>query len=223
MGRRAARRAKTRGFAPAEWHLRAVVGQSSFLAYLLPDPEHSAAARSLLVVGYVVATLGWLRASRRARQAPSGSFARWWFLGAILLFALAINKQFNFRAYFEHAFRELAIAGNWYDRREPAQFVLAVVLPVVLAILVGVFLATKGRVFARSHRLALMGWLLLLLYQALRQTQEWKPIVPWLEQVRYHDWRLALELAGILLVALSAFIAHPPGPSAKPSNTVDSK
>src|ERR1035441_1205638 len=43
------------GFARAEWHLRAVANMSSLAASLLPDPEHSAAASSLLVAGYVVA------------------------------------------------------------------------------------------------------------------------------------------------------------------------
>jgi len=34
------------GFARAEWHPRVVAGMSSLLAYLLPNPEHSTAARS---------------------------------------------------------------------------------------------------------------------------------------------------------------------------------
>jgi hypothetical protein len=92
------------------------------------------------------------------------------------------------------------------------QFVVAVVLPSVLAVLTGIFLATKGKTFLRRHPLALAGWALLLLYLALRQTQEWKPVLPWLSAVRYYDWRLALEAAGILLVALAALIARPPLP-----------
>ncbi len=180
------------------------------LAYWLPDPEHSALARSLLAVGYVVAALLWLRANRRARFAPAGSFSRWWLAGAVLLFLLAINKQFGLRLQFEDGFRALAKAGSWYDRRQPMQFVLAVVLPSTLAVVCGLLLATKGRAFVRSHPLALLGWLLLLLYLALRQSQEWKPVLPELDSIRYHDWRLALELVGMLLVALAALIAHRP-------------
>jgi hypothetical protein len=52
--------------------------------------------------------------------------------------------------------------------------------------------------------------MLLLLYLALRQTQEWKPVLPWLSAIRYYDWRLALEAAGIMLVVLAALIARPP-------------
>jgi hypothetical protein len=104
------------------------------LAYLLPDPEHSLAARLLLVLGYVVAALCWLRANRRARAASAESFSRWWMLGTVLLFLLAINKLFNLRLQFEAGIRALAKAGHWYDRRQPMQFVVAIVLPSVLGL-----------------------------------------------------------------------------------------
>jgi hypothetical protein len=200
------------GFAGAEWHPRAVVGMSSWLAFLLPDPERSMAARSLLVLGYVVAALCWLRAYRQARPGSADSFSRWWFLGTVLLFLLALNKYFDLRGQFELGIRALAKSEHWYDRRQPAQFVVAVVLPAVLAILTGIFLATKGKTFLRRHPLALAGWVLLLLYLVLRQTQEWKPAIRWLSAMKYYDWRLALELAGMLLVVLAALIAHPPLP-----------
>jgi hypothetical protein len=202
------------GVAKAGWHPRAVAGISSWLAYLLPDPEHSTAARSLLVLGYVLAAFCWLRASRRACPGSGDSFSRWWLLGAVLLFLLAINKLFNLRVQIEAGIRALAKAEHWYDRRQPMQFVVAVVLPSVLALLTATFLAMKGRSFLRRHPLALVGWLLLLLYLALRQTQEWKPVLPWLSAIRYHDWRLALETTGMLLVVLAALAAHPPQSSA---------
>ena len=183
------------------------------LAYLLPDPEHSAAACSLLVLGYVVAALCWLRSYRRARMDAPDSFVRSWRLGAVLLFLLALNKLFNLRLQFEDGIRALAKAEGWYDRRQPMQFVVAVVLPSVLALLTGAFLATKARSFVQQHPLALAGWVLLLLYLALRQTQEWKPVLPWLSAIRYYDWRLALEVAGMLLVVLAALRAYPDNPS----------
>ena len=189
---------------------------SSCLAYLVPDPEHSPTARLLLVLGYLVAALCWLRSYRRARQGSAGSFGRWWLLGAVLLLLLAINKTFNLRVQVELLIRALAQAENWYDRRQPAQFFVAVVLPSVLALLTGVFLATKARSFVHRYPLALAGWVLLLLYLALRQSQEWKPVLPWLSAVRYHDWRLALEVAGMLLVTLAALLAHLPGQKASP-------
>lgn len=133
-------------------------------------------------------------------------------LGAVLLFLLATNKLFNLRVQCEAGIRALAKAENWYDRRQPVQFVVAVVLPSVLALFTGAFLATKARGFVRRHPLALAGWVLLLLYLALRQTQEWKPVLPWLSAIRDDDWRLALEVAGMLLVILAALIAHPQRP-----------
>lgn len=183
---------------------------SSLFAYLLPDPEQSAAARTLLVLAYGATAMCWLSANRRTRLTQNGTFSNWWLLGAVLLFLLAINKLFDLRRCFEDEIRAVAKAEGWYDRRQPMQFVLAVVFPAVLAVLSGVFLATNARRFVRENRLALAGWVLLLLYLVLRQTQEWKPVLPWLEASRYYDWRFALEVSGILLVALAAFVAHPP-------------
>lgn len=176
---------------------------SLLLAYLLPDPEHSAPARALLVASYLGSGSLWMRASRRSRQVED-SFWRWWLTGAALLLLLSLNKLLNVRLWLESCLRALAKWQGWYERREPAQFALAIVLPLVLAALTGVLLATRGRTFCRSHPLALVGWILLLLYLALRQTQEWKPAIHLLEAIRYYDWRLALEIAGIVFVVLAA-------------------
>ena len=46
---------------------------------------------------------------------------------------------------------------------------------------------------------------MLLSYLTLRQTQGWKPVLPWLAAIGYRDWRLVLEAAGIAFVAFSAF------------------
>ena len=123
-------------------------------AYILPDPEHSPTARVILVASYVLAAACWLRASRRARGASSGSSSRWWFFGAILLFLLAINKQFDLRTQLAAGIRALAKAEDWYDRRQPMQFVLAIVLPSILAVFAAAFVVTRARVFVRSHPLA---------------------------------------------------------------------
>jgi hypothetical protein len=45
---------------------------------------------------------------------------------------------------------------------------------------------------------------LLLLYLSVRQTQEWKPAFRWLNSIHYRDWRLALEVAGMVLVVIAA-------------------
>jgi hypothetical protein len=186
-----------------------MVGMSLMVAYALPDPEHSTVARELLVLGYIVAAFCWLWASERARRESGGAFSGWWLLGAILLFLLAINKQFNLRGQFEAGIRAFAKAGHWYDQRQPMQFVVAIALPLVLALVTAAFLALKGRILMRRNPLALGGWLLLLLYLALRQTQEWKPVLPLLDAIWYHDWGLALEVGGIVLAVLAASLAHP--------------
>ncbi len=185
-----------------------MAGPSAVFAYLLPDPEHSA-ARGILVLAYLGAAAIWFWAFRRTRQAPPDSCSRWWLIGAVLLFLLALNKEFDLRRQFELGFRWLAQSGGWYERRRPLQFFFAVILPSGVGAIALVMLATKARVFAAQHFLAAVGWGLLFVYLALRQCQEWKPMLPWLEALRYHDWRLALEVGGLLLVGLAGLRRRP--------------
>lgn len=177
-------------------------GSISLFGYALPDPEHSTGARVFLVVGYAVAAWLWWRAGRQTKLAAD-SFL--WRLGAVLLFLLALNKLFNLRLVSEAGMRALAKSGHWYDHRQPVQFAVAIALPFVCAVLTSIFFATKGRAFFRRHGSALWGWVMLLLYLTLRQTQEWKPVLPWLATIGYRDWRLVLEASGIAFVAFSAF------------------
>jgi hypothetical protein len=158
-------------------------------------------ARAFLVAGYAAAAWLWWRAGARTRTSADSFF---WRLGAVLLSLLAINKLFNLRLLFEAGIRAIAKAGHWYDRRQPVQFALAVLLPLALAGVTTIFAATKGRNFLRRHLSALAGWILLLLYLSLRQSQEWKPALAWLNAIDYLDWRMALEVAGIALVIFSA-------------------
>jgi len=155
-----------------------------------------------LIVGYAVAAWLWWRAGRQTKFAADSLL---WRLGAVLLFLLTLNKLFNLRLVSEAGIRALAKSGHWYDHRQPMQFAVAIVLPFVCAVLISIFFATKGRAFFRRHRSALWGWVMLLLYLTLRQTQEWKPVLPWLAAIDYRDWRLVLETGGIALVAFSAF------------------
>ena len=165
----------------------------------LPDPEHSPLLRALLVLGYLVAAACWGR--HGARTDPN---RRWWLLGAFLLFLLAMNKAFDFRTQCETFIRTLAQANGWYQQRQPVQFLLAILLPLAAGLFLLLLLRTKARRFAREHPLMLPGWFLLLLYLALRQSQEWKPALHWLTLLHYHQWRLLLEMAGLALVTLAA-------------------
>jgi hypothetical protein len=180
-----------------------VFGWIAVFGYALPDSEHSTGARVFLVVGYAAAAWLWWRAGRQTKLAADSLL---WRLGAVLLFLLTLNKLFNLRLVSEAAMRALAKSGHWYDHRQPVQFAVAIVLPFLCAVLISIFFATNGRVFFRRHGLALWGWVMLLLYLILRQTQEWKPILPWLAAIGYRDWRLVLEAGGIAFVAFSAFV-----------------
>ena len=175
------------------------------LLFALPDPEHSRTARMILVLAYVAASWLWWRAGTRTQTLADSLF---WRLGAGLLTLLAINKLFDLRQLSEAGLRTIAKSGDWYDRRQPVQFALAIVLPLLLATIAVVFTATKGKRFLSQRPAALAGWILLLLYLALRQSQEWKPALTWLDAIHYRDWRMALEIAGISLLILSAFMSR---------------
>ena len=174
-----------------------------FLA--LPDPERSTLARLVLTSAYLVAAWLWWRS---AAQTVTLADSFIWRLGATLLFLLALNKFFKLRVLFEDGMKAIAKSGNWYDSRQPVQFVLAIVLPLLLAAIAMIFTLTKGKVFFRRRPAALAGWIFLLLYLALRQTQEWRPAVAWLEAIHYREWRLGLEVAGIVLLIGSALMSR---------------
>jgi hypothetical protein len=197
------------------------------VALVLPDPEHSAITRTVLVVGYLIATVSWWRAGLRTSRStklepeilqstrsqtvaveiptPDDSFARWWKLGALLLLFLMVSKTVDLRAQCEVLLRQFAKATGWWEQRPPVQFFLAIILPALAGLVFGWLVFARARQFTRSHPLAAVGWLLLYLYLACRQSLEWKPALHWLRSIGYFDWRLLLEAAGILLLSTAAF------------------
>ena len=124
--------------------------------------------------------------SRAARRARSDYDSYWWRVGTVGLLLLATNKLLNLRLVFP-----------------------------LIGILIVSILATKSRAFLKKRIAASMGWMLLLLYLVLRQTQEWKPSLVVLNAIRYHDWRLVLEVAGIVMVVVGASWAIEPLTSRK--------
>jgi hypothetical protein len=192
-------------FEKAQCHYPPVPCLNSAMALFLalPDPEHSTLARLVLTSAYLVAAWLWWRSGARTKTVAE-SFI--WRQGAILLFLLSVNKFFNLRLLFEDGMKAIAKSGNWYDSREPVQFVLAIVLPLLLAAIAMIFTLTKGKAFLGRRPAALAGWIFLLLYIALRQSQEWKPALASLEAIHYREWRMGLEVAGIGLLIGSALM-----------------
>ena len=186
------------------------LNSATILLLAFPDPEHSRLTRLLLTCAYLLAAWLWWRSGTTGTI--SNSFL--WRLGAALLLLLAVNKLFNLRPIFEAGLRAIAKSGNWYDRRQPVQFAVAIVLPLLLAAVALIFTLTKGKAFLGRRPAALAGWILLLVYLALRQSQEWKPALAWLEAVNYRDWRILLEIVGVGLLIGSAGMGRrssPPG------------
>lgn len=197
------------GFGIGIWistvHLAPVTSLPLILASWLPDPERPATMRLALGMAYGLAALCWVQGAARARAtaADRPGVARWWLLGAGLLALLGANKVFLLRAQGEVWLRTLAQAQGWYDHRQPVQILLAVGLPVAALSLAAWWARGSGHDFVTRHRLAVLGGLVLLLYLALRQSQEWKPLLGFLESLHYRDWRFALEVIGLVLVVVA--------------------
>lgn len=170
---------------------------------MLPDSEHSTSVRAGLAIAYLIAAALWRRAGLR-EAGTEILLKRFWTFGAILLCILSVNKAFDLRHQCELLMRMTAKAGGWYEHRQPVQFFLAIVLPASGLFLVSAFFVSSGGKFLRQRPLALFGWSFLFLYLALRQTQEWKPAINWLNSIEYYRWRLGLEVAGIGFVMVSA-------------------
>jgi hypothetical protein len=103
--------------------------------------------------------------------------------------------------------RSFATATGWWEHRQPFQFFLAIILPALGGLVFASLALTRARQFARCHPLTVVGWLLVYLYLACRQSLEWKPALHWLVSIHYFDWRLLPELAGMLLLCAAAFRA----------------
>jgi hypothetical protein len=129
-----------------------------------------------------------------------------------LLF-LAVSKAIDLRAHCEIWFRQFARATGWWDRRQPVQFFLAIVLPAVAGLLLGALTFSRARRFSRQYPVAVLGWFLIYLYLAFRQSLEWKPALAWLVSIGYFSWRLLLETGGLLLLTAVALRAARPGKS----------
>ena len=180
-----------------------MIGARLFFLLTFPDPEHSSVARTLIALGYALAALLWWRAGSRPQNAKD---SYWWRLGAGLLGLLTINKIFDLRIAVEDGLRAIVKELGWYDHRQPLQFAVAIVLPLMLVVAAAVLLRTEGMAFFRRHLAAAFGWLFLLSYHGFRQVVEWKPALAGVAAIGYFDWRILLEAGGIALVSFSALM-----------------
>jgi hypothetical protein len=154
------------------------------------------------VAAYAVAALCCLRASTRG---PSRE-RRFWFVLAVVMVFLAINKQLDLQTLFTDIGRFEARAHGWYAQRHEYQAAF-IAVAAVLALVVMLTLLRRARRASGPVRGAIVGLGLLLLFVLVRASSFHR--VDWLINLRLAGLRAnhLMELGGIAIVTVFALMA----------------
>jgi hypothetical protein len=158
-----------------------------------------------VVAAYLLAAVfcGWV-ALKTGKSDSEGSKV-WWLLAVVLLF-LGINKQLNLQTLMIVMGRRAALAGGWYGRRRLVQSVFCVVFALLGFCLLG-FFATHAKRFIAKNRLAFAGTAVLLLFVVLRASTINHGNELFGVNLNDEHWAWVLELCGSLLIIRSAIAA----------------
>ncbi len=158
-----------------------------------------------VVAAYVIAAAFCAQAAlaRRKMGPEERRFSVIWWLLALGLLFLGINKQLNLQTLLIVLGRRAAFAGGWYQKRRLAQMVFSVVLTVAgLGTLW--FLWSRFRHFFARNPTALTGLVVLLLFVLIRAAS----INHVFERagIKQDDkkWTWVLEIGGSACLALAA-------------------
>ncbi len=158
-----------------------------------------------VVAAYLLAAVscGW--AALKADKLVSEGGKTWWLLAVGLLF-LGINKQLNLQTLMIVMGRRAALAGGWYERRRFAQAVFCAAFALLGLCLLGFFSAHAKR-FIPKNRLAFAGVIVLLSFVVLRASTINHANELFGVELKDAHWAWVLELCGSILIALSAAAA----------------
>jgi FtsH-binding integral membrane protein len=161
-----------------------------------------------VVAAYLLAAVscGW--AAFKADKSVSEGSGIWWLLAVGLLF-LGINKQLNLQTLMIVIGRRASLVGGWYERRRFAQAVFCAVFALLGLCLLGFFAACAKR-FIAKNRLAFAGVIVLLSFVVLRASTINHANELFGVELKDARWAWVLELCGSILIALSAAAAAKP-------------
>jgi hypothetical protein len=150
-----------------------------------------------VVAFYGIAALSCAVAAKR-----SGSPGIWWLLALSLTF-LGVNKQLNLQTMMIVVMRHVAGAGGWWDHRRAAQLVFALVFGLGVGLML-LWLASRHRDFFQTNRQAFWGMIILGIFVALRaatinHTDEFLRI-----NLGDEHWAWILEISGSVLIGIGA-------------------
>jgi hypothetical protein len=125
-----------------------------------------------------------------------------WFLIALLMVFLGINKQLDLQSLFAEMGRQIALAQGWYPQRRMVQFPFIVIFATTL---IGAFLwfARTYRDLFKRYRIASCGVLLLLGFVVIRAAafHHFDEVIQYDLHGIKMNW--VLELAGIYMILLA--------------------
>ncbi|MGA2540016.1 MAG: hypothetical protein ABSG78_00490 [Verrucomicrobiota bacterium] len=160
-----------------------------------------------VVAAYLIAAAFCARAAlaRRKLGPEERRFSVIWWLLALGLLFLGVNKQLNLQTLLIDLGRQAALAGGWYEREKARQAQLIFSAAFTLAGLVAAcFLLARFRRFFARNPGALAGVVVLLLFVLIRAAS----INHVFERagIRQDDkkWTWVLEIAGSAVLALAA-------------------
>ena len=122
-----------------------------------------------------------------ALAAPASRERRFWWLAALMLLVLCLNKQLDLHTYLTNFFRQIARSQGWYRQRRPIQAAFTLVVAII-SLGVGAFLVKFTISASVGVRLAVVGLLLLATYIVLRAAS-----------LHHLDWALGRMVNGVKL------------------------
>ena len=175
---------------PLTWHLQ--LDNPDFLGWLV-------------VAGYLLAATacGWV--ALKTDNSVSAGSKIWWLLAVVLLF-LGINKQLNLQTLMIVMGRRAAFAGGWYGHRRFVQAVFSAAFALIGLCLLR-FFASYAKRFIGKNRLAFAGVIVLLFFVVLRASTINHANELFGANLKDESWAWMLELCGSILIALSAAAA----------------
>jgi hypothetical protein len=150
----------------------------------------------------VVAFYGLAALSCAVAAMKSGAPGIWWILALALTF-LGVNKQLNLQTLLIVVLRHVSYVGGWWGHRRAVQLVFSVVFGLGIGLLL-VWLASHNREFFETHRQVFWGVIVLGVFVGLRaatinHADEFLRV-----NLRDEDWAWVLEISGSVLIGSGA-------------------